>query len=273
MALPTADVALEVATFGRGAPVTVFAHGLAGSIADTRPIASGVPGTRAFFHFRGHGRSVVRRPDPAWGYAALAADLRAVADAVGATRAVGVSMGGGALLRLLADTPGRFARLVFFLPSMLDRPRDGPAAAHYAALAERVEAGDRDGVEELLRTELPPELRDLPDATRWAAGRTVALLGGEAAAGPHGATGRLATGRLLRTLPSATPLCSRGVLRAVHAPALVLAQERDPLHPVAAARELAAALPAARLVVFERGAVLWTDRRRLRHEIVSFLGA
>lgn len=258
-ALPTADAVLEVATFGRGAPVTVFAHGLAGSITETRPLASGVPGTRVLFHFRGHGRSVVRRPPGEWGYAALAGDLRAVADATDATRALGVSMGGGALLRLLADTPDRFARLVLFLPSLLDGPWNETAAAHYAALAERVEAGDRDGVEALLRAELPPEVRDLPDVRRWAVGRAAALLGGR-------------TDRLLRALPPAEPpLPSRALLRRVTAPVLVLAQERDPLHPVAVARELAAALPRARLEVFDRGAALWTGRARLRGLLTSFL--
>ena len=40
---------------GPGEPVTVFAHGLAGSIDETRPFGSGVRGSRVFLHFRGHG--------------------------------------------------------------------------------------------------------------------------------------------------------------------------------------------------------------------------
>ncbi len=53
--------------------------------------------------------------------------------------------------------------------------------------------------------------------------------------------------------------------------ALVLAQEGDDLHPVAAARDLAAALPAADLVVLPAGGVLWTGRDRLRDVVVGFL--
>ena len=48
---------LEMVRSGRGEPVTVFAHGMGASIPSTRPYASGVSGTRVFFHFRSHGRS------------------------------------------------------------------------------------------------------------------------------------------------------------------------------------------------------------------------
>ena len=96
------DVAYTV--LGQGGPVTVFAHGLGGSSAETRPLASRVPGTRVLLSFRGHGDS---GPLPGgWDYDVLADDLRAVADETGATCAVGLSLGAGALLRLLVATPG-----------------------------------------------------------------------------------------------------------------------------------------------------------------------
>jgi pimeloyl-ACP methyl ester carboxylesterase len=50
-----------------------------------------------------------------------------VADHVGATQALGVSMGAGALCTLLATTPLRFERLVFVMPAVLDRPRTDDA--------------------------------------------------------------------------------------------------------------------------------------------------
>jgi 3-oxoadipate enol-lactonase len=88
-------VRLEQLTTGVGQPVTVFGHGLAGDIAGTRPLGSAVAGRRVFFHFRGHGRSDA--PPGPWTFGDLATDLRAVADLAGATRALGVSMGAGAL--------------------------------------------------------------------------------------------------------------------------------------------------------------------------------
>ncbi len=85
---------------GPGSPVTVFAHGLGGSAAETRPLATGVPGTRVLLSFRGHGAS---GPLPGgWDYDLLAADLRAVADEVRR------DAGGRALARRRrADAPAR----------------------------------------------------------------------------------------------------------------------------------------------------------------------
>ena len=61
-------------------------------------------------------------PPGPWTYLDLARDLRAVADLTGATRALGVSLGAGALVRLLADNPSRFERVVIFLPASLVAP-------------------------------------------------------------------------------------------------------------------------------------------------------
>jgi 3-oxoadipate enol-lactonase len=102
---------LEYLVAGVGAPdpVTVFAHGRGSGIEETRPLGSGVPGRKVFFHFRGYGRSSPA-PDP-WH---PADDLRAVADHVGATRAVGASMGAAAVGTLA----GRFSRVVLYLPAV-----------------------------------------------------------------------------------------------------------------------------------------------------------
>jgi 3-oxoadipate enol-lactonase len=116
-----AGVHLERLVTGAGEPVTVFAHGLAGDIASTRPLGSGVTGRRVFFHLRGHGGSDA--PPGPWNLDDLADDLTAVADQAAATRAVGVSLGAAALLRTLVRRPDRFERLVVFLPAALDGPR------------------------------------------------------------------------------------------------------------------------------------------------------
>jgi 3-oxoadipate enol-lactonase len=139
-------VTLEYLVTGVGTPepVTVFAHGLGGDIDTTRPLGSGVPGRKVFFHFRGHGRSSV--PPGLWTFDDLAGDLAAVADHVGATRALGVSLGAAALCRLLLDRPDRFARVVFYLPAVLDRPRSRlprpDLAAGYAGLPGQVAVPD-----------------------------------------------------------------------------------------------------------------------------------
>lgn len=76
---------------------------------------------------------------------------------------------------------------------------------------------------------------------------------------------------LLRALADDVPVVSRHALAAVTAEVLVLAQERDPLHPAAVARELAGLLPKASLVVFDQPGVLFRERARVRTLIAGHL--
>jgi len=246
---------LEVLVAGSGAPVTVVAHGLGGSIRETRPLAGGVAGTRVFYAARGHGASPLGGAPVT--YDLLGRDLAAVADAHGATRALGVSMGAGALLSLLHREPERFARVVLFLPAALDRPRDAAAAERAERLAHALEARDRDAVQALVAAELPP---DLPGPVRaYVRARTDFLLASPGVAA------------VLRALLESRPVPDRGALAAVTAEVLVLAQEGDALHPAQVARELAAVLPKARLEVFDRPGAAFRERVRLRELVVAFL--
>ena len=139
--LPTRIVSephLHVESYGSGPPVTVFAGGIGGTIGETRVLGSGVTGTKVFFDFRGHGRS---GSDGDWSYAALCRDLRTVADASGATRAAGMSMGAAAILGVLAETPDRFERCVLYLPAILDRPRGDVPQARIGGLTDEAANG------------------------------------------------------------------------------------------------------------------------------------
>lgn len=242
---------------GSGAPVTVVAHGLGASLDETRPLVGGVPGTRVLYAARGHGAAPL--PAEAYDYAALGRDLEQVADAHGATQALGVSMGAGALLSLLVRRPDRFARVVLFLPAALDRPRSDAAVRRSALLAAALRAGDRAAVSAAVRDELPEDLRDLPAARAYARVRAGHLL-----ASPGVAVA-------LEELPRCAPVADRSALSAVTAEVLLLAQEGDPLHPAQVARDLAAVLPRARLVVFDRPGVVFRERARLRAETAGWL--
>ncbi|MFL6140189.1 MAG: alpha/beta fold hydrolase [Frankiaceae bacterium] len=247
---------LEHLVRGTGAPTTVYAHGLGGSIGQTRPLAAGVAGRRAFFHFRNHGGS--RAADERYDYAALARELDAVADHVGATRALGVSMGAGAILRSLVDRPGRFERVVLFLPGVVDRPRTDAALDRFGVMASCVERGDVDGLMTLLIDEVPPEARESMEARRYVRHRALALVGAPVAP-------------MLRGLPGHLPVDDRAALRGVDVPALVVGQHGDELHPVAVAEDLAQALPRARLHVLDDPWPLFHARRELRALLAGFL--
>jgi pimeloyl-ACP methyl ester carboxylesterase len=243
---------------GEGGPVTVFAHGLGESTVVARPLGTGLSGTRVFFDFRGHGASAVSDPELVeWGYPALADDLRTVADAHGATRAVATSMGAAALLHLLSQTPDRFERLVFFLPASLDSVRP-EGQARLEELARLVDAGDPDPLAAAFLVYLPAAVRESRVAAVHARGSAAELAGTNVS-------------RVMRTIGRTAPLPTLDALASVRVPALVIGQEGDDVHRVVVARRLAAALPAARLEVFGPGGALWQERRRLRTVLSDFL--
>jgi len=256
---PRGDV--EYVVTGAGEPVTLFVHGLTGSVAQTRPFGSGVAGTRVFAHLRGHGLTAVPQDGPGT-YTDLADEVDAVRQATGATRALGVSLGAGALLRLLAVEPGRFERVVLALPSALDvaAAPDDSVVRCLRALADALEAGDVVRAAALLRDQQPAAVRGLPAVGLWARRRASELTGTPLPA-------------VLRSFAGQAPLdaVGRAALGRVDAPALVLAQEGDEAHPVRVARELVSALPRARLVVLPAGGVLWAGRERLRDVVSGFL--
>jgi 3-oxoadipate enol-lactonase len=249
-------VQLERLVTGVGDPVTVFAHGLGNGIATTRPFGSGVAGRRLFFQFRGHGRS--EAPAGPWTYLDLARDLRAIADLGGASRAFGASLGAGALCRLLAESPERFEKLVFFLPAVLDQPRGPVAWERVNALLEAVESGDASAVADVVSLELPAAVRNTPAGWAYLRQRLDQLLRDGLADG-------------LATLAEQVPLNDATALAAVTAPALVIGCAGDDLHPVEVAEQLAAALPRATLHVYDRPGVLWSERADLRGRISGFL--
>ncbi|MGZ6029842.1 MAG: alpha/beta fold hydrolase [Myxococcaceae bacterium] len=241
---------------GAGAPVTVAPHGMGASLAETRPLLGGVPGTRVLYDARGHADAPApERP----GWAELAADLAAVLDAHGATQALGVSMGSATLLRLLAADPDRLRRVVLFLPAAVDRPRDDDGVRRLADLAGALRARDAAAVQALVRAELPADLG--PSADAYVAARTAHLL-----ASPG-------LPPLLDALPTDVPVEEPAALGKVTAEVLVLAQQGDPLHTVAVAEQVAGLLPRAELVVFDAPGVLWRERARLRALVSAHLSA
>ncbi|GGK82736.1 alpha/beta hydrolase [Mangrovihabitans endophyticus] len=251
-------VRLEQLITGAGDPVTVFAHGLASDISGTRPLGSGVPGRRVFFHFRGHGRSDA--PPGPWSFADLAADLRAVADRCGATRALGVSMGAAALCRLLAETPDRFERIVLYLPAPLSGPRPRAAGERFERLLAALRSGHAAEIAEAVEPEIPPSARDTPAG--WShLRRRVDQLQSDGLA------------EQLGTLWDEPAVPDDEALRRFRGRALIIGCAGDPVHPLDVARRLADLFPHAELDIHDRPAVLWNDRATLRDSISGFLRA
>lgn len=252
-ATPGRFAGVDFTVLGSGLPVTVFAHGLGGSASEVRPLANRVTGTRVVLSFRGHGTSD-GLPD-GWDYDLLAADLLAVADHVGATGCLGLSLGSGALLRVLRDDPARFTRLAMVLPAALDAARADGATDRLDRLGAAIDSGRTDEVAALLLDEVPAHLHGT---------RAVPLL-----------LGRRAAELVRRPAPvprtADRPLEDRAVLAEVTADCLVVAQQDDPLHTVSLARELAGALPSARLLELPPGGVFWTASRIVQAQLADHL--
>lgn len=244
---------------GSGEPVTLFVPGLAQSIADTRPFGSAVDGTRVFVDLRGHGGSAAPKSDDGWTYQGLADDVRTVGDAVGATRAVGVSLGAAALIRLLANDPSRFERVVLALPGPLRGGRGHDLLAVSDALADAVAVNDPIAMGRCLVALQPESAQGRSDVRLWAR-RHAADIGGSAVA------------EAIRQFPRLPVLDSLAALGEVTASVLVLAQRGDDVHPVSAAEELAAAIPGVRLEVSDVPWI-WGGRSQLRETVSGFLGA
>lgn len=239
---------------GRGEPVTLVVHGLGATEGEARIPASGLPGTRVVLTLPGHGSAP--DPDPEfWDYECVAADVRAVADEVGATRAVGVSLGAGALTRLAAAEPRRFDRLALLLPAALDELRDERTREVFRGLAAAVEGASEDEgqrLRQLVAADLPADL----EVGDYVEQRVRALL-------------RL--GEALRRMPDQRVVADASELAEVRSQVLVVGGTGDPMHPAEVAEATAAALPGARLELFPSRAPMLTHRRELRAALVDFL--
>ncbi len=239
---------------GTGTPVTVIVHGLGATEGEARIPASGLRGTRVVITLPGHGRAS-DAPAGYWTYSRIAEDVLGIADEVEATRAVGVSLGAGALTRIAASHPTRFERLALLLPAALDQPRDPAGTEVFARLAAAATTAATDGGAQLrkLIAEDVPAGADVGDYVE----RRAAVLT------------RLEDA--LRSVPHQNPLEHAGALAEVAARVLVIGATEDPLHPAAVARSTAEAFPAARLELLPSAAPMVTHRGELRGVLTEFL--
>jgi pimeloyl-ACP methyl ester carboxylesterase len=219
---------------GPGAPV-LFQHGLCGDAAQTAeafpPLARH---RRVTLECRGHGAS---DPDGPYRLATFAADLEALAAGLRPVAVGGISMGAAISLRLAIRRPDLAPALVLVRPAWTTE-------AAPPNLRPNAEVGA------LLATHDPAEAR-----ARFAAGATARAL---AAAAPDNLASLLGffdrhpvevTARLLSDIAADGPGITRADLAALRIPTLICATDEDAIHPVPLARELAAAIPGARLVL------------------------
>ena len=242
---------------GEGQPVTVFAHGLTNSCMELAAFTPFAPGTKVRFCFRGHGHAGVPETGH-YGFADYAMDVDAVATAFGATNAVGTSLGAGAITRLLGEQPDRFERVVFLLPAALDEPLAGhPLSLRTAELLETLPKDE--AIERILHEsgratnyDRAPSLREF-DMLLWQDMDAVGIA------------------RAIRGIIGEVAIADRELLRRVQAPALLIAREGDPMHPISVARAMAERLPNAELIELATEGDLFDAIPTLVERVARFL--
>lgn len=221
-------------------PPVLFVHGFPLDRTLWTPVLDALDGTyRIAPDLRGFGRSDA--PDLGYSMATYADDLIALLDSLGVGRAVvcGLSMGGYIALELARRAPERLAGLVL----MDTRANADSAEARRERDATAQQVRDR-GPGPIAEAMMGRLLSERTPAV--VAERVRATIMRTPVAGLIGALGAM------RDRPDSTGLLSR--LSAV--PTLVVVGEDDPITPPATARDLANAIPGARLEVVSGAAHL-----------------
>jgi pimeloyl-ACP methyl ester carboxylesterase len=240
-------VRLAVEEQGEGIPI-VLLHGLT---ATRRYVVMGSrllerSGHRVIsYDARGHGRSSPAERPEAYEYQDLVADLEAVMDALGIARAVlaGASMGAHTALALALRAPQRVAALAVITPAYAPEEQEDPVRlARWDALAEGLRHGGIEGF--VAAYGEPPTAPAYRETVLKVIRQRLAL---------HQHPEAVADA--LRIVPRSRPFGALEELRAIEAPALVIASNdaADPEHPQALGERYAQLIPGARLVLDEPG--------------------
>jgi pimeloyl-ACP methyl ester carboxylesterase len=253
----TEDCTLHIEVEGEGEPVTVFAHGLTNNAQELALFTPMLSGTRVRFDFRGHGASEVA-PEGTYRFTDFARDLRAVSDAYGATRAVGTSLGAGALLHLMADEPDRYDRVVFLLPAGLDRPfRHRERYLPMADALETLPLGE--AIDRILAEPVRREAYAVaPFLEAYDRANFERI-------NPAGVA------RAIREVTLDWPVQDREVLRSIETPVLLIARGGDPVHALEVAEVMLDLFPNAELIAYADGAAMFLDVPNLIPHVAAFL--
>ena len=219
--------------FGSGTPL-IFSHGLGGNLTHVRDLFGPIQGFRIILYDnRGHGETS-GDPDPSrLNFDSMADDMAAVLDRAEVDSAIvgGVSMGAGVSIAFWRRHPERVRALILSRPAWLN----SPYPANLRVLGDISKLFDELGAEAALCR--VPEIeafasmrRDFPETAR-------SLMQNLESARDS----RVAT--VYRSILASVPFTDFNELQNINIPALVLANQNDPIHPFDLAERLAEAIP------------------------------
>jgi 3-oxoadipate enol-lactonase len=251
------DLAVEV--IGDRGPVFVWGHGLTSSreSEDERGLFRWHDGESdawrwARFDARGHGESAGTAEPECYRWDALAGDMLAVADHAGADRFVvgGASMGCASALYAALNAPQRIEALVLVIPPTAWATRVAQRQIYLDSAAFVEQRGKQAWLDGRAALPRPQIFADQPEQAITAA-----------------VDEQLLPSVLRGAADSDLPAIDR--LKTVTQPALVLAWDTDPTHPVSTAETLAGVLPSCELHVARRP----DDLRRWRELVAAHVAA
>jgi 3-oxoadipate enol-lactonase len=250
------DARLHVEVDGAGDPVTLLAHGLTNTCRELSRLTPMFPGTKVRFCFRGHGHS--SSPESGYRFSDFARDVEAVASRFDATRAVGTSLGAGAICRILSERPDRFERLVFLLPAGLDRPFRHKE--EFIRTAELLESKPREEAIDAILSD--PERLEVYARQPW-------MREFDRETWDHADMRALATA--IREVIEDFPVPDRELLRRVQTPVMLICREGDPIHPAALGGILAGLMPSSELLLYPDDVALFQAMPEILQRVHAFL--
>lgn len=205
-----------------GDPPVVSLHGLGGERSQALGLVA-EERARVALDFRAHGDAFPVGPLDLLSFQAFSDDVADALDQLGLTQPllfVGVSMGAGVALRFALDHPHRVRALVLIRPAWLSEP-DPPHLRVFAEIAQLLQSLPVGDARHAFRES--PIYRNVAAASRPMAASLLEQFDRPMA---------VARAAVLERMPASTPLPSLDALARISAPALVVACDQDPVHPI-----------------------------------------
>ena len=219
--------------------MVVFCHGLTGDLQQPKQLVGSLPGYRLLvWDARGHGETGPAGPAEKFTFASFAADLAALMDHLAIPCAVvgGISMGAAVSTRFAIQYPHRVRGLVLVRPAWLDQALPEGLQLHPKVAGYLERFGSEEGCRALEASAEYQALRnEFPEA---AAGLRDQFFADQA----------FERRARLERIPQDAPIKDWQQAQSVQAPALVVGNEPDWVHPLSYAVTWAARFPRGQFV-------------------------
>lgn len=243
---------------GEGQPF-IFQHGLGAQAQQAQGLLAGLEGVQLIsMDCRGHGKSPLN-PNIAPSFEAYTQDVIRMMDHLKIERAIfgGISMGSGISLRMALQFPERVKGLVLVRPAWLDQgiPEN---LAILLEVAHLIDTPDGKAAFEAL-----PYMQEVTESLPRVAASIMGLFARDQ---------QQDTALVLNHMVQDVPFSHNDALHQLDLPCLLIANDKDPLHPYELAAEIATLIPGSQLKrVTSRYVADAAHREEVRQIVSTFI--